>query len=86
MRIAIDAMGGDNAPKVIVEGVLLAAEEFPNTTMVMYGDESAINTHLTKKLPNIEIVHTDEKIEGDDDPVRSIRRRKTLRWCWQHNL
>lgn len=76
MRIAIDAMGGDNAPKVIVEGVLLAAEEFPDTTMVMYGDESAINTHLTKKLPNIEIVHTDEKIEGDDDPVRSIRRKK----------
>lgn len=76
MRIAIDAMGGDDAPKVIVEGVMLAAEAFPDTTMVMYGDEDAINTHLTMNLPNIEIVHTDEKIEGDDDPVRSIRRKK----------
>lgn len=76
MRIAIDAMGGDDAPKVVVEGVLMAAEAFPDTTMVMYGDEEQIKQYLAKKLPNIEIVHTDEKIEGDDDPVRSIRRKK----------
>jgi len=76
MRIAIDAMGGDNAPKVIVEGVLLAAEAFPDTTMVMYGNENEINKYLTNSLPNIEIVHTSEKISGDDDPVRSIRRKK----------
>lgn len=76
MRIAIDAMGGDDAPKVIIEGVLVAAEAFPDTTMVLYGDETKINEHMTKTLPNIEIVHTKEKIEGDDDPVRSIRRKK----------
>lgn len=76
MRIAIDAMGGDDAPKVIVEGVLVAAEAFPDTTMVLYGDGTKINELMTKTLPNIEIVHTDEKIEGDDDPVRSIRRKK----------
>jgi glycerol-3-phosphate acyltransferase PlsX len=76
MRIAIDAMGGDDAPKVIVEGVEAAAEAFTDTTMVMYGDEQQINSYLTRKLPNIEVVHTDEKIEGDDDPVRSIRRKK----------
>ena len=76
MRIAIDAMGGDDAPKVVVEGVLMAAEEFPDTTMVMYGDKKQINQYMTKSLPNIEIVHTDEKIEGDDDPVRSVRRKK----------
>lgn len=76
MRIAIDAMGGDDAPKVVVEGVLIAAEAFPDTTMVMYGDETQIKTYLTKDLPNIEIVHTDKKIESDDDPVRSVRRKK----------
>lgn len=76
MRIAIDAMGGDDAPKVVVEGVLVAAEAFPDTTMVMYGDKTQIDQYMTKKLPNIEIVHTDEKIEGDDDPVRSVRRKK----------
>lgn len=76
MKIAIDAMGGDDAPKVIVEGVLLAAEAFPDTTMVMYGNENEINKYLTKSLPNIEVIHTSEKISGDDDPVRSIRRKK----------
>lgn len=76
MRIAIDAMGGDNAPKVVVEGVEKAAASFPNTTMVIYGAEKQIKKYLTKDLKNIEIMHTDEKIEGDDDPVRSIRRKK----------
>lgn len=76
MRIAIDAMGGDDAPKVIVEGVEVAAEKFTDTTMIMYGDENQIKLFLTKDLPNIEIVHTTEQIEGDDDPVRSIRRKK----------
>lgn len=76
MRIAIDAMGGDDAPKVVVQGVQKAAESFPDTTMVMYGDENQINQYLTKKLENIEIVHTEEKIESDDEPVRAIRRKK----------
>lgn len=76
MRIAIDAMGGDDAPQVVVEGVEQAAESFPDTTMVMYGAENQIKKYFTKNLENIEIVHTDEKIEGDDDPVRSIRRKK----------
>jgi len=76
MRIAIDAMGGDDAPKVVVEGTIVAAEAFPDTTMVLYGDEAQIKNYLTEEMKNIEIVHTDEKIEGDDDPVRSIRRKK----------
>ena len=77
MRIAIDAMGGDDAPKVVVQGVERAAESFPDTTMVMYGEENQIKQYLAKNLSNIEIVHTDEKIEGDDDPVRAIRRKKS---------
>ncbi|MDN6195809.1 MAG: phosphate acyltransferase PlsX, partial [Atopostipes suicloacalis] len=76
MRIAIDAMGGDDAPKVVVEGVEKAARSFPDTKMIMYGAEDQIRSYLTKDLMNIEIIHTDEKIEGDDDPVRSIRRKK----------
>lgn len=76
MRIAIDAMGGDDAPKVVVEGTMIAAEAFPDTTMVMYGDEKQIKQYLNHDQTNIEIVHTDEKIESDDDPVRAVRRKK----------
>lgn len=76
MRIAVDAMGGDNAPQAIVVGAEKAAKEFTDITIVLYGKEQEIRKHLQEGLPNIEIVHTDEKIESDDDPVRSIRRKK----------
>ncbi|ALV20953.1 MULTISPECIES: phosphate acyltransferase PlsX [Carnobacterium] len=75
MRIAVDAMGGDNAPKAIVEGIVLAAKEFKDIEFILYGDEVAINQYLDGEA-NIKIVHTDEKINSEDDPVRSIRRKK----------
>lgn len=76
MRIAVDAMGGDNAPKSIVEGSLRAAKEYKDITIVLYGKEELIKPYLEDGVANIEIVHTDEKINSDDDPVRSIRRKK----------
>ena len=75
MRIAVDAMGGDNAPKAIVEGVVLAAREFKDIEFQLYGKESAIREHLMNET-NITIIHTDEKINSDDDPVRAVRRKK----------
>ncbi|WP_414840120.1 phosphate acyltransferase PlsX [Carnobacterium sp. TMP28] len=75
MKIAVDAMGGDNAPKAIVEGVVLAANEFKDMEFILYGKEEAIKPYLSNE-PNIRIVHTDEKIESEDDPIRSIRRKK----------
>lgn len=76
MKIAVDAMGGDNAPKAIVEGAVRAAKEFSDVTLILYGDEQQIRPFLPENLPNIQIVHTDEKIESEDDPVKSIRRKK----------
>lgn len=76
MRIAVDAMGGDNAPQAIVEGSIRAAKEFKDITVVLYGKQEMIEQYMTEELSNIEIVHTEEKIESDDDPVRSIRRKK----------
>lgn len=76
MRIAVDAMGGDNAPKEIVKGCVKAAREFDDITLVLYGKESLIRQDLDESLNNIEIVHTDEKILSEDDPVRSVRRKK----------
>ncbi|HIZ52685.1 MAG TPA: phosphate acyltransferase PlsX [Candidatus Enterococcus avicola] len=75
MRIAVDAMGGDNAPQAIVEGVLLASKDFPTIEFQLYGKESEIRKYMTDQ-PNIKIIHTDEKINSDDEPVRAIRRKK----------
>lgn len=76
MKIAIDAMGGDNAPEAIVLGAIRAAKSFSDIHLVLYGDKEEIQNHINTEVDNIEIVHTTEKIASDDDPVRSIRRKK----------
>lgn len=75
MRIAVDAMGGDHAPQAIVEGVALAQQDFPEVEFLLYGKESEIKKYLTNEK-NITIIHTDEKISSDDEPVKAIRRKK----------
>lgn len=75
MKIAVDAMGGDNAPQAIVEGVMLAKKDFPEVEFLLYGKESEIKKYVTDEK-NITIIHTDEKITSDDEPVKAIRRKK----------
>lgn len=76
MRIAIDAMGGDHAPKVVVEGAIAAAKEWTDVKLILVGDSAAIEAHMTEKLPNITIRHASEVIEADDEPVKAVRRKK----------
>ena len=75
MKIAVDAMGGDFAPKAIVEGVMLAQKNHPEIEFQLYGKEDAIRQYITNEK-NITIIHTDEKINSDDEPVKAIRRKK----------
>jgi glycerol-3-phosphate acyltransferase PlsX len=75
MKIAVDAMGGDNAPQAIVEGVMLAKKEFSDIEFLLYGKEAEIRKYITDET-NITIIHTDEKINSDDEPVKAIRRKK----------
>jgi phosphate acyltransferase len=75
MKLAIDAMGGDNAPKEIVLGAMKAISHFPNIHITLVGDETKINPFLTNK-ERIEVLHTEEVILGTDEPVRAVRRKK----------
>jgi phosphate acyltransferase len=75
MKIAIDSMGGDNAPKEIVIGAMKAVEEFSDIHITLVGDENKINEHL-KQHERITILHTEEVILGTDEPVRAVRRKK----------
>ncbi|MGP4040336.1 phosphate acyltransferase PlsX [Gracilibacillus sp. D59] len=75
MRIAIDAMGGDHAPKEIVLGALKAVNQFNNLDITLIGDENKIIPY-TDNHKSIEIIHTLEKITSDDEPVRAVRRKK----------
>ena len=75
MKIAVDAMGGDYAPEAIVKGVMLARDEFKDIEFQLYGKETEIKKYLTDDR-NITIIHTDEKINSEDEPVKAIRRKK----------
>jgi phosphate acyltransferase len=77
MRIAIDAMGGDHAPGLIVQGALEAAKEWPDIELVLVGDKASIEPLLKEGLPaNVTLHHADEVIGPDDEPVRAVRRKK----------
>ncbi|MCA0969177.1 phosphate acyltransferase PlsX [Halobacillus litoralis] len=75
MKLAIDAMGGDNAPEAIVKGAMLAAKEIKGLELTLIGDEEQIKPHLNGQS-NIEVLHTTEMITSEDEPVRAVRRKK----------
>lgn len=78
MKIAIDAMGGDNAPKAVVEGCIDAANEY-EIEIYLVGNEKEIEKLLNGISPakgKIHIVHADEVITGEDTPVQAIKQKK----------
>lgn len=76
MRIAIDAMGGDNAPEAPVKGALMAVEHYSDLEITLYGDEEQIKQFLSSKHSRIQIHHTTEKVENTDEPARVVRKKK----------
>lgn len=78
MRIAIDAMGSDNAPAVEVEGAVQAVEEF-GYELTLVGDEALIREELKKykDYPDkISVIHAPERIEMHDPAAISVRRKR----------
>ena len=75
MKIVLDAMGGDYAPAVTVEGAVLAAREF-DVPIILVGRETVIRQELAKHetsgLP-LSVVQADEIIEMEDKPSEVVR-------------
>ena len=77
MRIAVDAMGGDNAPREIVAGAVLAARRDADFTIILVGDESAIRAHFPSDSPkNLEIHAASQIVEMDESPSLALRSKK----------
>lgn len=73
-KIVIDAFGGDNAPKEIIEGTLLAVKKHPDLKFVLCGDEQKIKQILDGRGEGkIEIVHAPDVITNDDAPALAVR-------------
>ena len=82
--IAVDAMGGDNAPKKIIDGIELYQQKNSNVFYKLFGDKDLINNSLKNKKINkesYEIFHTENNIKGEDSPLAAAKRgRKTSMW------
>ena len=75
--IAFDAMGGENAPKAIVDAVLKAKPKLKDTKFVLFGDEEKINKIIPpEQKDRIDVIATSEIIVDSDEPVKAIRRKK----------
>jgi len=76
-RVAVDAMGGDHAPRDIVRGAVAAAEADPTLEQLLVGDEGKIRGELQGREPphGITIVHAADVIEMHESPVEALRKK-----------
>jgi phosphate acyltransferase len=76
-RIALDAMGGDDAPAAIVAGAILAQTELADVDVILVGDPDQIQACLDKhpNPPKLEIVPAEGTIEMHEEPLGALRRK-----------
>ncbi len=75
MKIAVDAMGGDNAPDAIVKGALAAAVAGRDIEIILVGNGDRIKD-IALLPENVSIVEAAETIENEDKPLMAIRRKR----------
>ncbi|MCM0583071.1 phosphate acyltransferase PlsX [Weissella diestrammenae] len=74
-KIAVDAMGGDNAPEAIVQGIEIARDSLPNVEFLLYGQTDKV-LPLIQDDTRISVMQADDVIAMADEPVKSVRSRK----------
>jgi len=76
MTIALDAMGGDDAPGMVIRGADIARERYPEVDFLIFGRESEIGPFLDK-LTSLKavatLVHTDDIVSSGDKPSVALR-------------
>ena len=83
VRLALDAMGGDNAPACVVRGADIACGEHAHLDITFYGDEARIRPLLdrSKHLTGAAVIHTPDAVSPDDTASQAVRRGKgTSMW------
>ena len=79
VNIAVDAMGGDNAPAEVVKGCIEALEQAPGLKISLVGIEDKVRAELSKYTydpDRIEVIHASEVIEMAEPPVMAVRTKK----------
>ena len=80
MKIVVDAMGGDHAPKSVIEGTIEALEYFYGFDVILVGNldelKPYIETYRLDKNPRIKLVHADQTVRMDESSTVAIRQKK----------
>ncbi len=79
VTIALDAMGGDFGPKVVIPGASIYLKQHPRAFFLFFGDQKAINEEISKHpelKDNCEIIHTDLSISSEEKPSAALRKSK----------
>ncbi len=80
IRLVIDCFGGDKSPSVNVEGSVRALEQFPDLSLILTGDETAVRAELVRlgasEGERLSVVHAPDVIGCDEKPTDAIRIKK----------
>ena len=83
IKIAVDAMGGDNSPNKIIEGIILNHKLNKDIFYKIFGDQNKINNLINNKISKdyFEIIHTVDVVKSTDSPLEGAKRGKnTSMW------
>ncbi len=76
LTLSLDAMGGDNAPAMVVEGIAIAKERLPHVQYLLFGDEKQLNPllELNAKARSVcEVRHTEDIVSNDESAGNALR-------------
>ncbi|MDB2359218.1 phosphate acyltransferase PlsX [Candidatus Pelagibacter bacterium] len=83
IKIAVDAMGGDNSPNKTIDGIIHNHNKNTNVFYKIFGDEKKISDLIGNKIKNdfYEIIHTTDVVKSTDSPLEGAKRGKnTSMW------
>ena len=83
IKIAVDAMGGDNSPQKVIDGIVHNHNSNKENFFQIFGDKQKIHNYLGNKINKdyFEIIHTEEIVKSTDSPLEAAKRgKKTSMW------
>jgi len=78
IHLSLDAMGGDKAPEIVIEGAAQSIIRYPNLKFSFFGNKDKINPLINslKILKDSKVIHTDQIIDANEKPSIAVRKGK----------
>ena len=80
IKVAVDAMGGDVGPDVVVPAAIAAVREHPDIVIILVGDETVLKQALSRAGsaddPRLQVQHASQKVDMDESPSSALRNKK----------